>query len=141
MIERFSDGTRRVLAVAQEESRFLGHQRCGSEHLFLALLRDPGVAGQRLAAQGIPLDAARRAVVEVQGRYPLTRAVDGETLPFSPNAKAALSNAIDAADEGGKDAVNTDFLLSGLLKANSETLSAVLMAIPGVTAPTLRDPS
>lgn len=141
MIERFSVGAQRVLALAQEESRFLGHQQCGCEHLFLGLIRDPGIAGQRLNAQGQSLDSARRAVVEIQGRYPAGRSIEGATLPFSANAKKALALAVEAADQADSAKVETDFMLTGLLQGDSTILAAVLAAIPGVTAPTLRDSS
>ncbi|MGI8416146.1 MAG: Clp protease N-terminal domain-containing protein, partial [Nakamurella sp.] len=42
MFERFTDGARRVVVLAQEESRLLNHPFIGTEHLLLGLLREDG---------------------------------------------------------------------------------------------------
>lgn len=56
----------RVLEQAGVESRDLGHPYMGTEHLLLALLRDPAGAPARvLARYGLGLDDARTEVVKV----------------------------------------------------------------------------
>src|SRR5690349_18853608 len=40
MFERFTDRARRVVVLAQEESRMLKHNHIGSEHLLLALIHE-----------------------------------------------------------------------------------------------------
>jgi ATP-dependent Clp protease ATP-binding subunit ClpC len=40
MFERFTDRARRVVVLAQEEARILGHNWIGTEHLLLGLLRE-----------------------------------------------------------------------------------------------------
>ncbi len=40
MFERFTDRSRRVVVLAQEEARMLGHRHIGTEHLLLGLIHE-----------------------------------------------------------------------------------------------------
>ena len=47
MLERFTDGSRRVVVLAQDEARRLNHNYIGTEHILLGLLREgDGVAAR-----------------------------------------------------------------------------------------------
>ena len=49
MLERFNDGARRVIVLAQEEARKLNHHFIGAQHVLLGLLREGhGVAARAL---------------------------------------------------------------------------------------------
>jgi len=52
------DGSRRVLVMAQEETRVAGHTHTGSEHLLPGLISG-GIAADALAAAGVSLDPLR----------------------------------------------------------------------------------
>ena len=63
MFERFTDRARRVIVLAQQEARLLGHGYIGTEHLLLGLLADGGgTAAQALESLGETHDAAREQV-------------------------------------------------------------------------------
>ena len=63
MFERFTDRTRRVVILAQEEARMLNHNYIGTEHLLLGLSHEgEGVAAKALQSLGISLDAIRQQV-------------------------------------------------------------------------------
>jgi ATP-dependent Clp protease ATP-binding subunit ClpC len=50
MFERFTDRARRVVVLAREEAKMLGHGYIGTEHLLLGLTREgEGVAARRAA--------------------------------------------------------------------------------------------
>ena len=69
MFERFTDRSRRVVVLAQEEARMLNREYVGTEHILLGLIReDGGVAAQALESLGITEDAARRQVEEIVER-------------------------------------------------------------------------
>ena len=69
MFERFTDRARRVLVLAQEEARTLGHNFLGTEHLLLGFLRESdGVAAKALSQLGVRLDDVRERVKETIGR-------------------------------------------------------------------------
>jgi ATP-dependent Clp protease ATP-binding subunit ClpC len=54
MFERFTDRSRRVVVLAQEEARMLNHDYIGTEHILLALIGEAGgVAAQALESLGI----------------------------------------------------------------------------------------
>ncbi|MEW6063837.1 MAG: ATP-dependent Clp protease ATP-binding subunit [Bacillota bacterium] len=62
---------KRVLELAVEESRQLGHNYVGTEHLLLGLIREgEGVAAQVLIALGADLERARQQVINMLGGAP-----------------------------------------------------------------------
>jgi len=64
MFERFTDRARRVVVLAQEEARLLNHDRIGTEHILLGLIREgEGVAASALNALGISLPCGRRSSI------------------------------------------------------------------------------
>src|SRR5918999_253811 len=66
--ERLGPGARQVLSAAQQEARALKHNYIGTEHLLLAILREPeGPAARALAGQGIGFDTIRNRVGEEIG--------------------------------------------------------------------------
>ena len=63
---RFTDRARRVVVLAQDEARDLGHGSVGTEHLLLGLLAEgEGVAALALESLGISLEEARDRVEEI----------------------------------------------------------------------------
>lgn len=86
MFERFTENARRVVALAQEESRLLRHHDIRAEHLLLGLLRlDDDVARTVLA---VTLAAAHQAAAV--SSPPETMAPGGH-IPFTTNAKRDIS--------------------------------------------------
>jgi ATP-dependent Clp protease ATP-binding subunit ClpA len=68
MFQRFADRARRVVVLAQHEARTLNHDRIGTEHILLALLREgDGGAAQVLAASGLDLYPVRQQVLRGHG--------------------------------------------------------------------------
>src|SRR5580700_11353006 len=67
--ERFTEPSRRVVVLAQEEARMLDHNYIGTEHLLLGLIHEgEGVAATALESLGISLEAVRQQVEEIIGR-------------------------------------------------------------------------
>jgi len=64
----FTPRAKRVLELAFDEARSLGHTYIGTEHILLGLIREgEGVAAQVLKNLGADLDRVRRQVVELLG--------------------------------------------------------------------------
>ncbi|WP_354642549.1 Clp protease N-terminal domain-containing protein [Kitasatospora camelliae] len=100
MFERFTAAARRVVTGAQDEARELGHERIGTEHLLLALLREPAdPAAAVLVEMGLDHPTARAAVVR------LTRGdMDGRALAAIGVDLDAVREAVEAAfGEGAMD--------------------------------------
>ena len=61
MFERFTEEARRAIVFAQEEAASLGHERLGTEHLLLGVIREGSLAS--LFNQfAVTLERARMAV-------------------------------------------------------------------------------
>lgn len=126
MFERFTDGARRTVVLAQEEARMLNHSYIGTEHLLLALLDDRAMgaaAGKALAETGVTLDEARGHVGEIIGR--------GHTpasghIPFTPRAKEVLNEAFRTALQIGHNYIGPEHLLLGLLPAEGVAHAAMM---------------
>jgi ATP-dependent Clp protease ATP-binding subunit ClpC len=114
MFERFTDRSRRVVVLAQEEARMLGHNHIGTEHLLLGLIHEQsGSAAQVLKSAGITIDAARAEVGEIvgPGGKPLTR-----HIPFTQRAKKVLELSLREALEQKKSYIAPEHILLGLTR-------------------------
>jgi ATP-dependent Clp protease ATP-binding subunit ClpC len=125
MFERFTDRSRRVVVLAQEEARTLNHEYVGTEHILLGLIReDGGVAAQALESLGIGEEAARQQVEEIVGRGQADLA--REHLPFTPQGKKVLQLSLREAMALGHGYVGTEHLLLGLVRVDEGAASRVL---------------
>jgi ATP-dependent Clp protease ATP-binding subunit ClpA len=100
----------RVFGQAAEVARALRHHLAGPDHLFLALLGEPGGRGSRaLDHLGLAPDAAREAVLAYlrPGEDPPAR-----TPLLSPLARLAASRAASEAGAQGRPADTGDLLLA-----------------------------
>ncbi len=113
MFERFTDQSRRVVVLAQEEARLLNHNYIGTEHLLAGLAREKLGAGARaLTSVGVTLDAVRGQIEDRIGRG---QQPPSGHIPFTPRAKKCLELALREAVTLGHDAISTGHLLLGLL--------------------------
>jgi ATP-dependent Clp protease ATP-binding subunit ClpA len=135
MFERFTDKARRVVVLAQEESRLLGHPAIGTEHLLLGLLREgDGVAARALDSLGIGLQRARDQLETDAGRGEARRSGH---IPFTPEAKRTLEFALREAMQLGHDYIGTEHILLGLL-SHAETRGAQLLVELGADVDAVR---
>ena len=136
MFERFTDRARRVIVLAQQEARLLGHGYIGTEHLLLGLLADGGgTAAQALESLGVTLEAAREQVREMvgEGQQP-----QQGHIPFTPRAKRVLELSLREALNLGDDHIGTEHLLLGLL-AEADDVGAQIVARLGASPRAIRD--
>jgi hypothetical protein len=92
MFERFTDRARRVVVLAQEEARMLGHNYIGTEHILLGLIHEgEGVAAKALESLGVSQEAVRQQVEVIigQGEQP-----PSGHIPFTPRAKKVLGRGV-----------------------------------------------
>jgi ATP-dependent Clp protease ATP-binding subunit ClpA len=70
MFERFTDSARAAVVDAQAEARALGHGWIGTEHLLLAVVRDPDrPVARQLAGLGLTHDRVHAEVVTTLGGH------------------------------------------------------------------------
>lgn len=116
--ERFTPRARHVLKEAEPIAREWGHREIGTEHLLLALYREPeGVAAQVLNQSNLSVDKAETAVDSRTERGP---GAPEEKLPFTPEAIAVFSGALASALEMGHNYIGTEHLLLGLTRGDSQ---------------------
>jgi ATP-dependent Clp protease ATP-binding subunit ClpC len=114
MFERFTDQARRVVVLAQEEARLLGHGYIGTEHVLLGLLAEgDGLAAQALAALEVSLDAAREQVAEIIGKG---SGQPGGHIPFTPRTKKVLELSLREAQRLGDSYIGTEHILLGMAR-------------------------
>ncbi|MGI5166895.1 Clp protease N-terminal domain-containing protein [Spirillospora sp. CA-253888] len=133
MFERFTDRARRVVVLAQEESRLLSHDYIGTEHLLLGLLRDPDPT--LAAVLEIDLPAARAKVGELVGEG--AGQPEGQ-IPFTPHAKRVLELSLREAMFLGHDHIDAGHLLLGLL-GEPDSLGVRTLVALEVSPPELRE--
>jgi ATP-dependent Clp protease ATP-binding subunit ClpC len=127
VFERFTDRARRVVVLAQEESRLLNHNFIGTEHLLLGLVHEgDGVAAQALVALDIRLEAVRQQVEEIIGRGEST---PSGHIPFTPRAKKVLELALREALELGHNYIGTEHILLGLVREGEGVAAQVLVKL------------
>jgi ATP-dependent Clp protease ATP-binding subunit ClpA len=137
VFERFTDSSRRLVVLAQEECRLLRDQAIRSEHLLLAMLREPdSEPGRVLGGFGVTLDRARDAVQQrlVTGGKPRGNA-QGQ-IPFTRNGKHIMHLGSEEAALLGLQVVTPSLLLCGMLSLDECGAVAVLRAL-GVDLPPL----
>lgn len=127
VFERFSDETRRVLVLAQEEGRLLNHHFIGTEHLLLGILHQgESVAAEALADFDVTLDVARQGVEAILdlGEAPPTGAP-----PFTPRAKVVMELAVREALQFDHDYVGPEHLLLGVIGEGRGVAAQVLIGM------------
>jgi len=136
MFERFNDRARRVVVLAQEEARMLGHNHIGSEHLLLGLIHEQsGIAAQVLAAAGVTLADARVQVAELAS--PGDKLPRGH-IPFTHRAKTILELSLREALEQGRSYIGTEHILLGLIRDAGGAGAQILERLGG-PLPALRE--
>jgi ATP-dependent Clp protease ATP-binding subunit ClpC len=128
MFERFTDRARLTVVRAQEETRLLGHDYLGPEHLLLALTHERvgGTGAKTLESLGISPEAVRQRVAEVTTRGEQSPAGH---IPFTPQAKDVLRLSLDEAVGLGHRYVGTEHILLGLIRAGDGVAAPVLTGL------------
>lgn len=130
MFERFTDRSRRVLVLAQEEARLLHHEFIGTEHILLGLIHEgDGVAAKALEQMGIELDDVRAKVEETIGPSALGGGPTVGSPPFTPRAKKVLELAMREALQLGHNYIGTEHILLGLIRENEGVGAQVLASL------------
>jgi ATP-dependent Clp protease ATP-binding subunit ClpC len=124
MFERFTDESRRVIEVAQQEAILMQHGHIGTEHLLVGLTSEPEVI-----ALGLDRERARGEVVKTVG---LGEHVKSRHIPFTAAAKEAMETALREAMGLGHRQIRPGHLLLAVLKQRDGVGRRVLVAAGAV---------
>ncbi|XP_056693121.1 chaperone protein ClpC1, chloroplastic [Spinacia oleracea] len=135
MFERFTEKAIKVILVAQEEARRLGHNAVGTEQIFLGLVGEgTGIGAKVLKSMGINMKNARLEVEKIVGRGGGFIPVE---IPFSPRAKHVLELSLEEARKLGQNYIGSEHLLLGLV-SEGEGVAARVLDNLGVEAKEIR---
>jgi ATP-dependent Clp protease ATP-binding subunit ClpC len=135
MFGRFTERAQKVLFLARDEARRLGHPAVGTEHLLLGLLREgEGIAARSLKALGVDVDKVRQEVEKIvsPGKPGL-----GEEIGLTPRAKKVLELAQEEGRRQGVSYVGTEHILLGLIR-EGEGVAARVLVNQGLTLDKVR---
>jgi len=124
MFGRFTDRAQKVIVLAQEEARRLGHNVVDTEHILLGLIAEgEGVGAKALTALGVSLDKVRQEIENVIGRG--ESAFQG-AIGFTPRTKRVFELAIDEARQLGHTYIGTEHILLGLIREGEGVAAQIL---------------
>jgi hypothetical protein len=131
---RFTIRARNTVAASQDEARAAGNDKIAPEHLILGLLTEPeGLAAAAIVAQGVTLDAARRAV---SAALPSAGGEVPPLIPFDQRAKKVLELTIREALRQGHNYIGTEHILLALLELEDEAGPLTRLGIDKAAAET-----
>ncbi len=129
MFERFTEKAIQVILLAQSESRRGGHNLVGSEQILIGLiLEDSSWAATILKELGLTLSSVRAEVEKSVGRG---AGLVGAEIPFTPEAKQVLKQALEEARQLTQDYVAPEHLLLSLIR-DSEGVAAKMLQNLGI---------
>jgi len=124
--ESLSDAAHKVLKLAREEAKRLGHGYIDTEHLLLGLIKEEGVATQILTSLKVDLVKVFSEVENLVGRGKIV-IKDIKLIKFTPRAKQVLEKAHQSALQSGSEFIGPEHILLGLLREGEGVASQVLI--------------
>ena len=127
MFDRFTEHARQVIVLARDESRRLQHNRVGTEHILLGLLREEEglLASRVLHSLDITGERVRPEVVRLVASG--GEVVTSGQMPFTPNAKRVLERALREALSLGHNYIGSEHILLGLVGESKGVGARILL--------------
>lgn len=127
MYEPFTDHSRKLMQLANQEAQKLNHEYIGTEHILLGLISEgSGTAVKVLKNLDVDLERLRHYVrgVIMAGPEPVA---DSVTLPQTPRGKKVIEYAVEECRNLKHNYVGTEHILMGLLRDEETVAYQVLM--------------
>ena len=127
-----SPRTKKVIELAMDEARKLGHTRVSTEHMLLGLAREgEGIASGIIESLGVSMDKVRKAVIETLGQmkpapgpasatnvYANTLVQSGPFDLLDDGAKRVLALAEEEARQMRHNWIGTEHMMIALLRSD-----------------------
>lgn len=133
--ERFTEGAKKALALAQESAKEMGHNYVGSEHLLLGLLHEEeGAAAKALERFGVDVSEVRKRAESMVGKgdYHFT-----DSFGYTPRTKKIIELSLYEAKTLKNNYIGTEHLLLALIRER-DGVAARILAELGVDPEALR---
>jgi ATP-dependent Clp protease ATP-binding subunit ClpC len=125
VFERFTERSRQVVVLAQDEARRLRHNYIGTEHILLGLLRDQeGLAARVLDSFQVTVEEVRAQVARIVGEG---EEVTVGQIPFTPRTKKVLELSLREALSLGHNYIGTEHILLGIVRENEGVAARILL--------------
>ena len=131
MFERFTPRARRVIVLAQDTARDMGHAQIKPEHLLVGLQQGEGMAANSMNQAGVDGAAMRERITGLYQSKPAAKKVN--KVPFSVEGKKCLEQSLRAALALGHNYIGTEHLYFGVQR-QAETNNQSLDDLLGVSA-------
>jgi len=125
MFEKFTERGRKIIIYAKEEAEKRQNDYLGTEHLFLALLREEdSLPVTILKKMGLSLEEMK---MEVERNIPAGNSVlTFSDVPFTPRAKKVLELAVEEARLLGHNYIGSEHLLLGIIREDEGIAGKIL---------------
>jgi ATP-dependent Clp protease ATP-binding subunit ClpA len=136
MVDCYTEEFIKVIMLAQDESRRLGHSFVCTEQILLGTIGEgTSVAAEILKSKGVTLEQARIEVEKISGRGSDFAILD---YPFTPKVSRAIELALEEAEQLKRNYIDAEHLLLGTLRIEDGIAVQVLVTL-GVDATEIRD--
>ena len=132
--DRFTEGARRALAIAQETARELGHNYVGTEHILLGLTQEDNPASRALSIAGVEHDDILKQTERLVGRgdYQFT-----DSFGYTARTKKVIELSLYEAKTLNNNYIGTEHLLLALIREREGVAARILQDL-GVDLSELR---
>ncbi|MBT1035547.1 ATP-dependent Clp protease ATP-binding subunit [Canibacter sp. lx-45] len=128
MFERFTDGARRTIVLAQEEAKKLRHNFIGTEHLLLAIIRQKeNMSVEPFAGVNATYNEVLEQVISHVGKG--DEGQQNKHIPFTPRAKKVLELSLREALRLGHGYIETEHIALGLLREGEGVAAQIIKAL------------
>lgn len=111
MFVNFSEETQHVLKQAGKEMMDLNHPYVGSEHLFLAILKENNALCEKLKKHRITYKTFKDKLISIVGKG----SIKSKYILYTPLLKRIIENAAMGAREDNNSLVNPEILIISIL--------------------------
>lgn len=125
MMTRFTEASNKVLELAQEKAKELGHDCVGTEHILLGILEEgSNVGAKALVSLGLDAETAQEDVVGAVGKGNYK----GAQIYMTPRTKQVLEMARESANRMQVNYVGPEHILLGILSVSGGVARQILAA-------------
>lgn len=135
MLNKFSEKSQKIIALAESVAFDLGHSNVGSEHLLLSFLKiKENKLKQSLEKQGITFDVVKEKVLLLFGK----KSNKPFYMEYTASFKKILEDSLQFSKKKGEDKVSVDVLALSLIESNDST-ACELLAKHGANLAKIKD--
>ena len=126
IFDRFTDSTKRLIAIAAKVASDFGHGYVGSEHILMAMCNPNDSLGKLLESKGVTGESVGKKIHEMIG---ISSYNNGGALEYTPRTKKILEGSFEQASIMGQEYVAPEHLLLSILDEGESVAVAILIEL------------